>query len=191
MPNSNRKQRPSFLRPFTPISPVVVSRADSTSNINKENSPLGPTSRGSIASSACGMRPRSKSVSANQAPASFSAPSARITSDGVASFGATPAGSAASSRRSSFAPGFASRQSSTRDPTVSRRGSVWSEFGDEAFTGGQESTEEERAIEAQEAFANSIKVLWESGVDKIAFQAWSSFAQGWKAGDIVGELVLV
>ena len=72
---------------------------------------------------------------------------------------------------------------------MSRRGSVWSEFGDEAALGGQESTEEEKVIEAQKAFAHSIKVLWESGVDRIVYEAWSSFAQGWKAGDIIGELV--
>ncbi|KAF8332095.1 uncharacterized protein EI90DRAFT_924607 [Cantharellus anzutake] len=187
MLNSNRKQRPSFLRPLTPISPLGTSRAENISSGQKENVLMGPTSRGSLPSSVYGVRPRSKSVTGNQTHAtSFSAPSAKITRNGASSLGATPSGSARSSRHSSFAAESTRRPSSVRDPTSSRRGSLWSEFGDDAVSGGRELTEEEKALEAQKSFASSAKTLWESGVDRLVVEAWSSFGQGWKSGDIVG-----
>lgn len=73
-----------------------------------------------------------------------------------------------------------------REATSSRRGSIWSTFGDDAQPGGTVLTDEEKAVEAKKAFVNSMKIIWDSGVNKIANDLWGSLTTGWKSGDIIG-----
>lgn len=170
--STRRGGRPSFLRPLTQIAP--------------EGGELGPTSKGSIASASFGERPRSKSFP----KAGSAAPSSAIGSGGVF---ASPTTSRASSRHSSFAPHSNPhrRLSSTaaREATSSRRGSMWSSFGEEAAAGagGANLTEEEKAFEARKAYVSSIKTIWDSGVNRIAGDLWASVLTGWTSGDIVGQ----
>lgn len=177
--STRRGGRPSFLRPLTQIAPQ--------SGANEGGGELGPTSKGSIASASFGERPRSKSFP----KAGSAAPSSAIGSGGVF---ASPTTSRASSRHSSFAPHSNPhrRLSSTaaREATSSRRGSMWSSFGEEAAAGGAGGanlTEEEKAFEARKAYVSSIKTIWDSGVNRIAGDLWASVLTGWTSGDIVGQ----
>lgn len=73
-----------------------------------------------------------------------------------------------------------------REATLSRRDSVWSTFGEDAAGGGAVLTQEEKAVEARKAFVNSMKIIWDSGVNRIATDLWNSLITGWKSGDIIG-----
>ena len=137
---------------------------------------------GSVASATLGSRPRSKSLVAREAKVGRAAPTCSV---GGRAGSVSAAASLPSSRRPSFA---GNRRMSTREPTVSRRGSVWSEFGDEAAPGGVDLTDEQRADEAQNAFTNSAKLLWENGVSVMVQNVWVAFTACWEKGDIVGEV---
>jgi hypothetical protein len=180
---SSRRQRPSFLRPLTQIAPqpTAPTRSEGVPTPGRD-AVLGPASMGSVASATYGPRPRSKSLVAQEAKVGHAPPTSSVGGR-TESVGA--AISLPSSRRSSFATGH--RRISTREPTVSRRGSIWSEFGDEAPSGGIELNDEQKAHETQKAFANSTRLLWESGVDVMVTNAWAALTACWKKGDIVGE----
>lgn len=73
-----------------------------------------------------------------------------------------------------------------REATSSRRGSMWSSFGEGGASGPANMTEEEKAQEARKAFNRSFRTIWDSGVDKISGDLWDSLVTGWKSGDIIG-----
>ena len=78
-----------------------------------------------------------------------------------------------------------------REATSSRRGSIWSTFGEDTAGGGiAHLTEEEKAEEARKAFANSFRTIWESGIDNISCDLWHSLLAGWKSGEIIGAIHL-
>ena len=167
---SARKGRPSFLRPLTQIAPQT---SDTTV------AHLGSTSKGSIPSASAGSRPPSKSSAGKTADVIPS-------STGAAGPTASAPSSRASSRRSSFAPNVAGHRKPSivaREPTSSRRGSIWSTFGEDAATN---LTEEDKAEAARNAFSSSFKTIWESGIDKISGDWWISLITGWKSGEIIG-----
>ena len=168
---SARKGRPSFLRPLTQIAPQT---SDTTV------AHLGTTSKGSIPSASAGSRPRSRSSTGKTADV---VPSS--TTGAVGPTASAPS-SRASSRHSSFAPNVAGHRKPSivaREPTSSRRGSIWSTFGEDAAS---DLTEEEKAEAARNAFYSSFKTIWESGIDKISGDWWISLITGWKTGDIIG-----
>ncbi|KAF9515511.1 hypothetical protein BS47DRAFT_780729 [Hydnum rufescens UP504] len=177
---SSRRPRPSFLRPLTQIAPqpTAPTRPEGVPTPGRD-AVLGPASMGSVASATYGPRPRSKSLVAQEAKVGQAPPTSSV---GGRTGNVGAAISLPSSRRSSFATGH--RRTPTREPTVSRRGSIWSEFGDEAPSGGIELNDEPKADEAQKAFANSTRLLWESGVDVMVTNAWAAFTACWKKGDI-------
>lgn len=163
---SARKGRPSFLRPLTQIAPQ---------NSDTTVAHLGPTSKGSIPSASAGSRPRSKSSAGKTADVVPGAVGPTVSA----------ASSRASSRRSSFAPNVAGHRKPSivaREPTSSRRGSIWSTFGEDP------ATEEEKAEAARNALYSSFKTIWESGIDKISGDGWFSLITGWKSGEIIGGI---
>lgn len=181
-----RRQRQSFpfLKPLTPLTPNT--KVDSPAP-TQHVADIGPTSKASLPSSTYGPRQRAKSFADKESRTVYALPTTSLGGSRVV----TPTSTAPSSRRSSFAHSALSRRSSrrpsmsAREPTMSRRGSMWGD-ADEVVADNSDLTEEEKVIEAQNAFCSSLKALWGTGLGGMIQDTTLAFSNGWKNGEMIG-----